>query len=473
MLSLAIFIFNVLLIDRILIYATTVWHPYDVNKQYPDQCYDNSTGIRTLLAKYQRDNWSKKPISLEAMNKFKLWPDLISKFDFMHGETMFGLEEALEIIYKHQHPPDCSKAKFLISGMYESGFGSELHVIGVGLATAMNLNRVYIMNPYRKMDSANAWQVDVPFCKKQGNGYLNLDCYYEPWSNCTIHDALGTQSIQQLRANNLHPDGGTREIYNNYFRNHSAKTMIVELGPGFDWDLPKSVPGLNMLMNCGPFTNEKIKYWWRAVTVSYLMRINEPTKHLIQHFKTNESSSMYFDKEKEQCISVYARRGDKDLEMQILKNDTIFFETAKKLWDNLEPRLNPSQEKPIMFVASEDASFVDNAIIWGKLNNWKILYTDLFDRRLVLAGLNSTERAEWYRTHHVHHHHLEYFSMILNIDSHIQCSAYICSMPSNFCRLIDELKATVAAKANTPLADFHDGTGIPCYTGQCTSVGWR
>jgi len=45
-------------------------------------------------------------------------------------------------------------------------------------------------------------------------------------------------------------------------------------------------------------------------------------------------------------------------------------------------------------------------------------------------------------------------------------------MPSNFCRLIDELKATVGAKANTILADFHDSSEMPCYTGDCIDVDW-
>ena len=89
----------------------------------------------------------------DPIGRTKLWPDVISKFDLTHGETMYGLEEALDAIYKHQHPVDCKNSKFLISGMFESGFGSEQHVIGVGLATAMNLNRVYIMWPDRKFES--------------------------------------------------------------------------------------------------------------------------------------------------------------------------------------------------------------------------------------------------------------------------------------------------------------------------------
>jgi hypothetical protein len=39
-------------------------------------------------------------------------------------------DRAMDIIYKHQHPKDCMKAKYLISEGYSSGFGSEIHVDG-------------------------------------------------------------------------------------------------------------------------------------------------------------------------------------------------------------------------------------------------------------------------------------------------------------------------------------------------------
>ena len=317
----------------------------------------------------------------------------------------------------------------------------------------------------------NRWQIDIPFCHKQGKDKLNLECYYEPWSNCTLQDALGDKTVYQLRVENngyLHPDGGTRQVYDKKYIDEKA--LLVELNSGFDWDYPVV---LDTLRQCSPFSPSKLKYWWRAVSVTYLMRLNDATRKLIHHFKYNETSSMYFDKENEQCVSVYARRGDKHLEMQIMKNETAFFETAKLLWNTqMTPRLNSNQERPIMFVASEDASVIDSAIEWGKVNNWKIIYTDLFDRRQVIAGLSISDRTEWVKTHPVRNHHLEYFSMILNIDSHIQCDAFVCQMPSNFCRLIDELKATVGVKANTILADFHDSSETPCYTGDCIDVDW-
>ena len=319
----------------------------------------------------------------------------------------------------------------------------------------------------------NRWQVDTPFCRKQGKHKMNLDCYYEPWTNCTIEDAIGSRRVNEIiYANNsyLLPEG--KGIYDDKYKDE--KIVMVSLDSYYDWDHPIV---FNTLRDYSPFHEDKLKYWWRAVSVTYLMRLNEPTRKLIQHFKQNESSSMYFNKETEQCVSVYIRRGDKHLEMYILKNETVFFETAKDLWNQMTPRLNHEQEQPIMFMASEDASVMDSAIAWGKANNWKILFIDLFDRRQVIAGLNATEREIWIHNHphaeHHHHHHLEYFSMILNIDSHLQCDAFVCSMPSNFCRLIDELKGTVGAKANTPLADFHDGTDKPCFTGDCITVGWR
>ena len=58
-------------------------------------------------------NWARRSMSLEFIQRYKL----ISKYDLIHGETMFGLEEAIEAVYKQQHPADCSTAKFLISGM--------------------------------------------------------------------------------------------------------------------------------------------------------------------------------------------------------------------------------------------------------------------------------------------------------------------------------------------------------------------
>eukprot|EP01032_Pedospumella_encystans_P028847 gene28847-32580_t len=84
-------------------------------------------------------------LSDKEKENWKLWPGVVSQRDTIDGETLYGLKSGIEEIWTNQHPADCSKAKFLISGGFESGFGSEMHVIGAGLALAMSMNRVYIM----------------------------------------------------------------------------------------------------------------------------------------------------------------------------------------------------------------------------------------------------------------------------------------------------------------------------------------
>lgn len=92
------------------------WHIYDEH-ELPAKCKDMKFSSRNL-----------SQILLSNENKWKLWPGLLSVFDSMTGETLFGFDEAMETIWRHQHPSDCSKAKFLISEGWAQGFGSEVHV---------------------------------------------------------------------------------------------------------------------------------------------------------------------------------------------------------------------------------------------------------------------------------------------------------------------------------------------------------
>jgi hypothetical protein len=63
--------------------------------------------------------------------------------------------------------------------------------------------------------------------------------------------------------------------------------------------------------------------------------------------------------------------------------------------------------------------------------------------------------------------------MVLNIDAHIRCSGFVCTHGSNFCRVIDELRATVGHKANKPYADFScQSQKLPCINSE-VHAGWR
>jgi hypothetical protein len=382
---------------------------------------------------------------------------------------MYGFEEGMDVIWKNQHPDDCSKAKFLIGGGWESGFGSELHVLGTGLALALKMNRVYLLlatngdsGRMDKMHSINKWQVDIDYCRKQNN--TNLDCYFEPWSSCTLDDALAGSSMQGVVASGLSIEYNVLKLQHD----REERTIIAHFDPGVRDDIP---PQLAHILHCSPFDRSKYRYWWRSLAIAYMMRPNEPTRQLLlQHRQDKE---MAFDKEKEQCVSVYVRRGDKHLEMKIIEDEGVFFETAKQLMGHLTTTSGVPEEPGNMFIGSEDPGVLDRAIAWGEKNKWNIKYSNLFDRHQVTTGLNATQQEEARKKNAFVHNEWEYFSMILNIDAHIRCSAFVCTHRSNYCRVIDELRATVGHKANKQYADFTCGNPPPCIDSPDTGIDWR
>jgi hypothetical protein len=448
---------RVVLFVAILICGQALWHPYDAHKHYDPSCDHTEENFKTMT----------RPVSESNHKKWKLWPDVISKQDLTDGETMYGFEAGMEAIWRNQHPADCSTAKYLISGGFESGFGSEIHVIGVGLALAMNMGRVYVMFPDHgdssltaKMDSLNRFQVDIDYCKNQGPGKLSLDCYYEPWSSCTIEDALNGSTLQTLRTNGQH-------LFVQDFvkmEKAPARAYIVQLGDSSDI-LPKE---LHNLWACSPFSPEKYRYWWRSLSAAYLLRPNEPTRQLIM--KHREDPEMRFDHNQQQCVSVHIRRGDKHLEMRMIDDETTFYNSGKSLWEGVKNRTHSTQEKGIMFLGSEDPNVFATAAQWAEKNAFEVRYANLFDRAQVTTGLTNDEQQKARKENAFKHHEWEYFNMILTLDGHIRCSAFVCTHRSNYCRVIDELRATVGHKANKVYADWT--CEPPCIDSPNTGIDW-
>lgn len=84
---------------------------------------------------------SSKPVNFSSSNRFGLWPGLTTPGDLKYGENIFGVEAAIEKIWKNQNPSDCSKAKFLIAGEWNAGFGSEFNFHTVALALALDTGK--------------------------------------------------------------------------------------------------------------------------------------------------------------------------------------------------------------------------------------------------------------------------------------------------------------------------------------------
>ncbi|KAJ1435210.1 hypothetical protein B484DRAFT_446216 [Ochromonadaceae sp. CCMP2298] len=436
-----------------------LWHAYDKNKKYDESC--PAPGTAEFTAEFHKQT---RPISAENREKWSLFADVASANDMLTGESMYGFEEGMEAIWANQHPADCSSAKFLVSGGFESGFGSELHVVGTGLALAMAMNRVYVMIPDEagsgiadKWNSANRWQVDTPYCKNQS--HTNLECYYMPWTSCPWSEAMRGTDLKKLRSQGLHiPFNDVQKKLD-----RPERTIIAHLSPELVDVIP---PSLAHLVDCSPIPHDKRRYWWRSITAAFLVRPNAPTAALIRQHR--QDPSMRFDQNNEQCVSVYIRRGDKHLEMKIIDDETKFFDMAKRLWDTLPAT---GTQQPVMFVGSEDPGVMESAIRWGAASHWTVRYSDLFDRSAVSTHLNAEQMEKLRQTTGLQHDQWEYFAMILNLDAHIRCSAFVCTMRSNYCRLVDELRATVGAKANRSYADL--SCGEDCIDSPKTGVDFR
>eukprot|EP01038_Epipyxis_sp_PR26KG_P014108 gene14108-18929_t len=473
-----------------IIFVTGWWHAYNSTKAHSvDQksigSYENS-----LCGSFEEET---KPYSLEFMEKLDLWPGLMSQFDLQHGETIYGSKSGLDMIYRNQNPENCSTAKYIISGGWPYGFGSRIHTEGSVLALAMQLGRVFLLHP----DGDNVfWEDKNPFCR--GGKGVGLACYYTAVSKCTITDALfslhgDVNSLPSVSMGDFQPAFDSSEGRLQIIEKYAAvKSFNIILTYGnLRWNTHSFVPfQMIPLIKCSPMRDDNMYYWWRAVSATYLIRPNKRTLDFLTTFMNLPSHDLH------QCIAMFVRHGDKGIEMQLLQFSDYRI-VAEGLWSN---GLLPASKKlkymnnnmdyshknddhanqfnltlsnsmvlssnGSFFITTEDPAVLKEADEWGKANNWKILYTNLFHREDLTAYYTWAEQHERGKANK--HDDLEYTSMLLNLYYSLRCEAWVCTMASNSCRVIDELRATIGAKANRVYADISKET---CPTPPCLGSG--
>eukprot|EP01038_Epipyxis_sp_PR26KG_P009839 gene9839-13233_t len=485
--------------------ATGIWHGDDMHK-----VKDNNHKCNDINNKILNTPESLK--ILEAIDRYHLWPGLISEYDLKHGETISLFPEVLEDIWNHQHPVDCKNSKFLIAQGWAQGFGSEMHILSVGFALALNLNRIFVVNPFSMAKNAdfldNTWQTNNSFCIKQNK--KNLECYYEPLTNCSTNDILnGKNNINFLKSDKStyisDTDISNKQLWNSPELNSARVILLENRG-----DVSSAYPiRFQSQLDCSRIKSEAYSYWWRAIAHAYLLRPNKATLDLIQEYRTAHHNYHHFKKKNssdindaramsvhdghkksvtngyssnDHCISTYVRRGDKHVEMNLIQTK-YYLKQVDLFWDEVfsdnsigflgiagknvtKKRHHNSKSthtiNKMLVIGSEDPSAIDDAVAWGNKTGWKVIFTDLFDRHSVSASLNYSIQSQQ-RLHQTQkHHELEYFSMLLNLDYLLRCQAFVCTMMSNFCRVIDLLRSTVAYKANYHMADLNCGDETPC-----------
>jgi len=457
--------------------CTDSWHLYD----FDDKARGNISSTNCLR--------SRKKYSQNSIEKFHLWPNLFEFRNLKSSEVAYGYYEAIEEIWKNQHPRDCSKAKFIISNGWPWGFGSVVHVESTILSLALELGRVYLPHPEGSIfntrhDPDNRWQMNTSFCRNQSK--LNYDCYYESWSSCTIYDAIGNKSFSSLSNLIILDTLFESDSYFNLSKTEKIKNIskmktfiIRHTGQS---KISKFIPlKVKSIILCAPIPLKHSYYWWRAVTASYFLRPHKRTVSYLDklQYYTNDKKGLLLSKGL--CIAMYIRHGDKHIEMELLPFQK-YADAAELIWSrilkDMKDKKNynydinvsvgrgngteyakPVSSKPTVFIGTEDPNVLLEAQKWGNKKGWRILYTTLFDRNASISRLTDEEIRQ-YKERNIlpPRHDLEYISMLLNLQFALKCDAWVCTLASNWCRLIDELRATVGGKANRYYADLSKET---------------
>jgi hypothetical protein len=262
-----------------------------------------------------------------------------------------------------------------------------------------------------------------------------------------------------------------------------------------NWDVATYIPHqVRPIIDCSPIKNHAKHYMWRAIVSAYIVRPNSFTLNALLKY------SVLPVHDYNECVAMFVRHGDKGVEMKLLEFDS-YRDTVELLWRNdmlptsrrnfifgnnyerdyfqkfvsnnsfneiSRNRSNILEQKfnGTFFITTEDPLVLKEADEWGKINGWNIAYTDLFDRSI------QTAHKTWAETHKKGykqvHDDLEYISMILNLQYSLKCEAWVCTLASNSCRLIDELRSTIGGKSNRVYADL---SGETCKNPPCIDDG--
>lgn len=212
------------------------------------------------------------------------------------------------------------------------------------------------------------------------------------------------------------------------------------------------------MLKCAGLDRSAYYLWWRAVAAAFMLRPNNATLDFVYRNRDPVIASV-----DGQCISTYVRHGDKGIEMKLVPFGQ-YAKQAKGLWESKDiPGFRNYTQPKVFYVASEDFEVYKEANTWGAKEN-------VIVRRSNLSALVLSDRMRKVKQHDLERstaksRTFEYLSYILHLHDLSSCEAAICTMPSNYCRLVDELRSTVGGKANRIFIDLSVETckaGPPC-----------
>lgn len=447
----------------------------------------------TMLEEYIRDANTSKLATLRELN----------------------VNEALRRIDLNQFPQDCSNKKFLISKGMETGFGSEIHTESLGLAMALETGRIY-MSPIHRTDKFKCYYKAYTNCTIDDKKYTDQMAYnkvHHPKSRGNIRIFKVDEEARKIAIESKVIDKKAIHSATKDYESEQYLSILESLhfGPYFKI-VPTMVEDLVVSL---PIAERLKHYWWRTVAVAFLLRQQEHTTRSVKKLSIPGLDSL-----NGQCVSSYIRHGDKAREMRLINFDT-YGEAAERAWElwKKEGKISNDAKKTFVF-GTETPSVMKDGIVWASKNGWDLKYNDMqielfaakswdisgkvtfdekFKNRSKLEDIVSNGKLAktdprnemCYSYHHMYVPkfkvkpsddvrvptivtsktsnlalRFEYLSMLVNLHDFLKCDITVCTLASNYCRIIDVMRA-VQGKPGTLWVDLSVETCAqpPCFYG--------
>jgi hypothetical protein len=338
---------------------------------------------------------------------------------------------AQEKIFENQFVNDCQTAEIMITDGYESGFGSEIHVIGAMLGYSMEHKHALVLGP----SSCKAFT--DPVACKQG-----CACLFRPITNCDY------QSTLQSNPNPTKISLGSIQIgTTTHTQNQHQLLKSIES----HFDVQNTVPTLfrNALVDKIPsISGDQIKYWWRAQSAAFLMRFNNATVEAVASLRHNSQIHYYTNRTKApfplpaSTIAIHIRGGDKWREMTLI-HATNYISAAIENIRNMPLSFSPR----VIFTSADDPEKLALAREQAERENLIFAFTHLPRQdggHSLSTWLQEGSKAD------------RFYGHLLQLLMSLEADSWIGTRASNWNRLIDELRCVWVDKCQKMYTEVGD-----------------
>lgn len=212
-----------------------------------------------------------------------------------------------------------------------------------------------------------------------------------------------------------------------------------------DYSFQQVAPQFSALLRASPIRPELYYYWWRAQSAAYIVRPNAATRNEMAARKRRMFGG---ERIRPGTLSVHVRHGDKGEETELVE-DGVYLRVAQELRHAQGNLTLADTERPRqqIFLSTEDPQTV---AAFDAQPEWDVQSVSLI--RGVPADLTPLEQTpESIQT--LMDPYEDMLNSLLSLDLALQCDAFVGTLSSNWCRLIDELRSTVRCKAHVPYMD--------------------